>query len=186
LGANSRDPDLGSSDMHASLPRPERLIVGEGRSNRKYFLSAKEHGMGGNGTDFIIDALAAGAASGTALGIKDATSTGIIGAYQRLKNALHRAFGGDRAVPVGDDDELALYERDSQTGEGALRERISATGAHLNAEVIQAAQRLLSLVGAEQYTAGWPEEAQVRVINSQGVQLNTGQGGGEQHNYFGH
>jgi hypothetical protein len=140
--------------------------------------------MGGNGTDFIIDALAAGAASGAAASVKDAANAGVVKAYQGLRNALRHVFVRGQTLPVGDDDELALYERDSQVGENALRDRISATGAHLDGEVIQAAQRLLSLVGAEQYASGWPEGTQVQVINSQGVQLNTGQGGGEQYNYF--
>jgi hypothetical protein len=140
--------------------------------------------MGGNGTDFIIGALAAGVASGAAASVKDAASAGIVKAYQGLKSALRHVFSRGQTLPVGGDDELALYERDSQAGENALRDRISATGAHLDDEVIQAAQRLLSLVGAEQHASGWPEGTQVQVINSQGVQLNTGQGGGAQYNYF--
>src|SRR5271170_6941946 len=120
--------------------------------------------MGGNGTDFIIDALAAGAASGAAASVKDAASAGIVTAYQGLKNALRHVFARAQTLPVGDDDELALYERDSQAGENALRDRISAAGAYLDGEVIQAAQRLLSLVGAEQHTSGWPEGIQVQVI----------------------
>lgn len=136
------------------------------------------------GTDLIIEALAAGAASGTAASVKDAASNTVTRAYQGLKSALRRAFASSRARPAENTDVLADYERDRQPGEKNLREAIVATEAYLSDEVISAALQLLRAAGAEKRTSNEPGKTWLQVVDSQGVQLITDQVAGEQYNDF--
>jgi hypothetical protein len=60
-----------------------------------------------------------------------------------------------------------------------------ATKAYLDDDVTNRALRLLQLVGAEQSTSGRSGDAHIRVSNSSGVQINTGEAKGFQHNVSG-
>jgi hypothetical protein len=118
----------------------------------------------------IVTALAAGAGSG----LKDAASSAVTDAYQRLK-ALAR-----RKVAARHDGALVLdrHEQDPQTWDRPLAGELAAAGAGQDAALVAAAQDLLGLVDAAGTEAG---KYQVAVHGSQGVQVgdhNT------QHNTF--
>jgi hypothetical protein len=138
-----------------------------------------------DGVDLIIDALAAGVATGAAASVESTADAAIVRAYHALTSALRRIFARDRALSIDADEELAAYESDQQHGEERLRQRISATKAYLDDDVTNRALRLLQLVGAEQSTSGRSGDAHIRVSNSSGVQINTGEAKGFQHNISG-
>lgn len=136
------------------------------------------------GIDLIIDALAAGAASGTAASARDTADSAVARAYQGLKSALRRAFSNGQAPPADDADALTLYENDRQAGEKNLRKKISVTEAYLSDEVISTALQLLRLIGTGKRASNRVGDARIQVIDSQGVQLITDQAVGDQHNDF--
>lgn len=136
------------------------------------------------GIDLIIDALAAGAASGTAASVRDTADSAVTKAYRGLKSALRRAFSNGQALPADDADALAAYEKDRQAEEKNLREKISVTEAYLSDEVINAALQLLRLLDTGKHTSNREGDARIQVIDSQGVQLITDQAVGDQHNDF--
>jgi hypothetical protein len=137
-----------------------------------------------DGTDLIIDALAAGVASGAAASVKSTADAAVIRAYHALTSALRRAFGRHHALSIDGGDELAAYERGQQRSEELLRQKISVAKAYLDDEVTNAALRLLQLARAAQSASGWSDDTHIAVSDSQGVQVNTGQAEGFQHNIF--
>jgi hypothetical protein len=118
----------------------------------------------------ILTALAAGAASG----LQDSASSAMKSAYASLK-ALVKRHLSDR--PAG---ELALaeYESAPDAGERPLMALLEAAGADRNAELVKAAQALMSLADEAGSRAG---KYAVDVQGSQGVQIGEGN---IQHNTF--
>jgi hypothetical protein len=119
----------------------------------------------------IVTALAAGAA----LGLKDAASGAVKDAYGSLKTLVTRRLAGRRDAGLV----LARHEEAPQAWEGPLAAELTAAGAADDADLVAAAQALMTLVDQAGYRAG---KYAVQVQSSQGVQVgdhNT------QHNVFG-
>jgi hypothetical protein len=108
----------------------------------------------------IVTALAAGAAAALQDGTKDAVKT----AYARLRDRLKARFSGR---PVG---EMVLKEHPEapQTWEQPLRAELEAAGAADDADVVGAAQALMSLIDEAGARAG---KYVVNLANAQGVQI---------------
>jgi hypothetical protein len=119
----------------------------------------------------IVTALAAGAASA----LEDGTSAAVKDAYARLKALVTRRFAGR---PKG---ELVLAEHQAapQTWGKPLAAELSAAGAEGDADLVAAAQALMSLVDEAGSRAG---KYVVTVRDSQGVQVGDH---GTQTNIFG-
>jgi len=119
----------------------------------------------------ILTALAAGAA----LGAKDTASSAVQDAYRSLKALVKKRLLGRR------DGELVLsrFEQAPDTWESPLAAELTAVGAGNDADLVEAAQALMSLADAAGSRAGIYS---VQVFGGQGVQVgdrNT------QHNTFG-
>jgi len=108
----------------------------------------------------IVTALAAGAASA----LQDGASDAVKNAYARLKALVAKRFA-DR--PKG---ELVLAEHEAapQTWEKPLAAELSASGAEGDADLVGAAQALMSLVDEAGSRSG---KYLVAVHGSQGVQI---------------
>ena len=108
----------------------------------------------------IVTALAAGAASA----LQDGASDAVKNAYARLKALVAKRFA-DR--PKG---ELVLAEHEAapQTWEKPLAAELSASGAEGDADLVGAAQALMSLVDEAGSRSG---KYLVAVRDSQGVQV---------------
>jgi hypothetical protein len=108
----------------------------------------------------IVTALAAGAASALQDDAKDAVKA----VYARLRDMLRVRFSGRR---VG---ELALAEHEAAPGmwEPQLRAELAATGAESDAELVDAAQALLSLVDPAGVRGG---KYYVSIRGGQGIQV---------------
>ena len=111
----------------------------------------------------IETALAAGAASA----LQDGASGAVKNAYARLKALVTKRFTGS---PKG---ELVLAEHEAapQTWEKPLAAELSAAGAEGDADLVAAAQALMSLVDEAGSRAG---KYVVMVRDSQGVQIGEG------------
>jgi hypothetical protein len=117
----------------------------------------------------IIAALVAGAGAG----LKDAAGAAVRDAYEGLRSLLRRRFGGNPSAETV----LAEAERDPNTWEQPLRKYLAETGAEQDGAVLEAAQRLMSLVdhagsqaGKYQIDARYAQGAQFGEHN---VQTNT-------------
>jgi len=108
----------------------------------------------------IVTALAAGAASA----LQDGTSAAVKDAYVRLKALVTRRFAGRAKAELV----LAEHQAAPQTWEKPLAEELSAVGAESDADLLAAAQALMSLVDEAGSRAG---KYVVTVRDSQGVQV---------------
>jgi hypothetical protein len=108
----------------------------------------------------ILTALAAGAA----LGLKDTASSAVKDAYKGLKALVKKRFAGRR------DGELVLarYEEEPDTWKGPLAAELTAAGADVDADLVAAAQALMSLTDEAGSRAG---KYTVTVHGGQGVQV---------------
>lgn len=108
----------------------------------------------------IVTALGAGAASA----LQDAASEAMKSTYTRLKALVTKRFAGRPKA------ELVLTEHEAapQTWQAPLAAELSAAGAGDDADLVEAAQALLSLVDEAGTRAG---KYLVTVQNSQGVQV---------------
>ena len=87
----------------------------------------------------IIAALTAGAAGGT----ENAASTALGDAYQRLKRLVAARFTGDKAAEAA----LTEHEVNPEAWRAPLEKALRNTGADTDPGVIDAAQRLMELLG---------------------------------------
>jgi hypothetical protein len=108
----------------------------------------------------IVTALAAGAASA----LQDGTSAAVKDAYARLKALVTRRFAGRAKADLV----LAEHQAAPQTWEKPLAAELSAAGAESDADLVAAAQALMSLVDAAGSRAG---KYVVTVRDSRGVQV---------------
>ena len=108
----------------------------------------------------IVTALAAGAASA----LQDGTSAAVKDAYARLKALVTRRFAGRAKAELV----LAEHQAAPQTWEKPLAVELSAAGAESDADLVAAAQALMSLVDEAGSRAG---KYVVTVRDSQGVQV---------------
>ena len=108
----------------------------------------------------IVTALAAGAASA----LQDGTAAAVKDAYARLKALVTRRFAGRAKAELV----LAEHEAAPQTWEKPLAAELSAAGAEGDADLVAAAQALMSLVDEAGSRAG---KYVVTVRDSQGVQV---------------
>jgi hypothetical protein len=108
----------------------------------------------------IVTALAAGAASA----LQDGTSAAAKDAYARLKALVTRRFAGRAKAELV----LAEHQATPQTWEKPLAAELSAAGAESDADLVAAAQALMSLVDEAGTRAG---KYGVTVRDSQGVQV---------------
>jgi hypothetical protein len=119
----------------------------------------------------IVTALAAGAA----LGLKDTASSAIKEAYGALKALVKKRLAGRP------DGEMVLeaHEQAPTKWQTTLETELTAAGARSDAELLVAAEVLMSLADAAGYRAG---KYSVDVRGSQGVQVGDHN---KQHNVFG-
>ena len=108
----------------------------------------------------IVTALAAGAASA----LQDGTSAAVKDAYARLKALVTKRFAGRAKAELV----LAEHQAAPQTWEKPLAAELSAAGAESDADLVAAAQALMSLVDEAGSRAG---KYVVTVRDSQGVQV---------------
>ena len=106
----------------------------------------------------IVTALAAGAASA----LRDETSAAVKDAYVRLKALVTRRFAGHAKAELV----LAEYQAAPETWEKPLGAELFVAGAEGEADLVAAAQALMSLVDAAGSRAG---KYVVTVRDSQGV-----------------
>jgi hypothetical protein len=108
----------------------------------------------------IVTALAAGAASA----LQDGASAAVKDAYTRVRALVRRRFAGR---PKG---ELVLAEHEAapQTWQAPLAAELAAAGADGDADLVAAAQALMSLVDEAGARSG---KYAVSVRDSQGVQV---------------
>lgn len=108
----------------------------------------------------IVTALASGAGSG----LKDAASSAVTDAYNGLKALTGRALAGRKKGELV----LAEHEQAPEVWEKPLAEELRAAGAADNADLVAAAELLMSLLDAAGTAAG---KYRVVVQNSRGVQV---------------
>jgi hypothetical protein len=119
----------------------------------------------------IVTALAAGAG----LGLKDTASAAVQDAYRSLKTLVTRRLAGQRDGGLV----LARHAEAPQAWEGPLAAELTAAGADDDADLVAAAQALMTLVDEIGSRDG---KYRIQVQGSHGVQVgdhNT------QHNVFG-
>lgn len=110
----------------------------------------------------VVAALAAGATAG----VGDAAAQSVKDAYGGLKALVSRRFGSNARAQLTLDD----HEADPDTYEMPLAQQLRASGAHEDAQILQAAQELLQLVDAE----GAGRVYRVRVTGGQVGNIGTG------------
>ena len=108
----------------------------------------------------IVTALAAGAASA----LQDGASSAVKDAYARVKALVKKRFAGR----PGGELVLARHEAAPQTWEAPLAAELSAADADSDADLVAAAQALMSLVDEAGSRSG---KYVVAVRDSQGVQV---------------
>jgi len=108
----------------------------------------------------IVTALAAGAAAA----LQDGTSAVVKDAYARLKALVTRRFAGRAKAELV----LAEHQDAPQTWERPLAAELSAAGAESDADLVAAAQALMSLVDEAGPRSG---KYTVTVSDSQGDQV---------------
>ena len=108
----------------------------------------------------IVTALTAGAASA----LQDGASAVVTDAYARLKALVKVRFAGRSKGELV----LAEYEAAPQTWEAPLAAELSAAGAEGDADLLAAAQALMSLVDEQGTRSG---KYLVTVHDAQGVQV---------------
>jgi hypothetical protein len=108
----------------------------------------------------IVTALAAGAASA----LQDGASAAVKDAYRRLKALVKKRFADRPKAELV----LAGHEAVPQTWEASLAAELSAAGAESDADLVAAAQVLMSLVDEAGSRSG---KYLVAVRDSQGVQV---------------
>lgn len=111
----------------------------------------------------IVTALAAGAASA----LQDGASAAVKDAYARLKVMVRQRFAGRPEAELV----LAEHETAPQKWEAPLAAELSAAGAEGDADLVAAAQVLMSLVDEAGARSG---KYVVAVRDSQGVQVGDG------------
>jgi hypothetical protein len=94
----------------------------------------------------VVTALAAGATSGAG----QAATTAVTDAYQALKRLVARRFTGKPAAEVA----LAEHETDPDVWRAPLAKQLAETGTAVDPAVLDAAQRLLTVLDAEGARAG--------------------------------
>jgi hypothetical protein len=119
----------------------------------------------------IVTALVAGAAAG----LKDAAGSAVKDAYTGLKGLLTRKFA-DRSVAQTVLDE---HEQQPDVYEAPLRSELAAAGVDQDAQILQAAHRLLELADPQGAASG---KYEVNIRTGQGVQIGDHN---QQHNVFG-
>lgn len=119
----------------------------------------------------IVTALAAGAAAG----MKDTASAAVKDACRSLKALVARRLAGRRDAELV----LARHEEAPQAWEGPLAAELTAVGAAEDANLVAAAQAVMSLVDGAGSLAG---KYAVQVRDSRGVQVGDHN---VQHNRFG-
>jgi hypothetical protein len=118
----------------------------------------------------IVTALAAGAASA----LQDGVSAAVKDTYARLTALVKRRFAGR----LKGERVLAEYQAAPQTGEVPLAAELFAAGAEGDADLVAAAQALMSLLDE---AGTWAGKYLVQVRDSQGVQVGDH---GTQHNKY--
>lgn len=107
----------------------------------------------------LVGALLAGAAGG----LQDSTQAAVVGAYTALRDRVVRLLSRrDRATVVD------RFEADPQGAEAELRAELTASGAALDPDVIDAARRLWALVDPAGTVAG---KYHVDLRDAKGVQV---------------
>src|SRR2546429_6935807 len=94
----------------------------------------------------ILTALTAGAAAS----VKDVTSSAIKDAYTELKGFLQRKFAGKPSAEVA----LNEHETDPKTWESPLRKELSQMQVDQDENIIEAAQKVMTLIQPEQAAMG--------------------------------
>jgi hypothetical protein len=108
----------------------------------------------------IVTALAAGGAAA----LKDGAAEAVKGAYGRLRALVSGRFAGRPKAELV----LAEHEAAPQTWQAPLAAELTAAGADADADLVAAAQTLMSLVDAAGAQSG---KYTVTVEGSQGVQV---------------
>lgn len=111
----------------------------------------------------IVTALGAGTASA----IQDEASAAAKDAYVRLRALVAKRFAGRPAAELV----LSRHEADPSTWDKPLAAELSAVAAEQDADLVDAAKALLSLVDRAGARAG---KYAVTIQNSQGVQIGDG------------
>jgi hypothetical protein len=120
----------------------------------------------------VLGALGAGAAAG----MRESASEAVRDAYGALKGLVRRRVGGDD--PAGDV-VLDQHDADPETWSAPLAKVLTSSGAVEDADVVAAAQHLMSLLDADGAAAG---KYHVDLRGAQGVQVGDGN---QQANVFG-
>jgi hypothetical protein len=108
----------------------------------------------------IVTALASGAGAG----LKDAASSAVTDAYNKLKTLASHALAGRKKGELV----LAEHEKDPEVWKKPLAEELHASGAADQADLVAAAELLLSLIDAAGTAAG---KYHVVVQDSGGIQV---------------
>jgi hypothetical protein len=117
-------------------------------------------GVGMDPISLIVDALAAGAASG----LKDAATSAVKDAYARLRDLVRGRVAGRHIAETA----LAEYDKAPEVWVAPLSAQLVEVGAHTDVKIIEAAQRVMALVDEVGTTAG---KYLVDVRGAQGVQV---------------
>ncbi|GIH15515.1 RIP homotypic interaction motif-containing protein [Rugosimonospora africana] len=108
----------------------------------------------------VVTALATGASSGAG----QAMTTAATDAYQALKQLVVRKFAGKHAAQVA----LTEHETDPEVWRAPLSKQLTETGAATDPAVVEAAQRLLTLLDQAGARAG---KYSVDLSGAHGVQV---------------
>jgi len=85
-----------------------------------------------------------------AFGGKEMASEAVKDSYRRLKDLLVRRFTGNEEAIIS----LKLFEEDQSKGQERLLETLSQSNVKADAEIIAAAQRLISHINPQQAASG--------------------------------
>ena len=105
-------------------------------------------------------------ATGAALGVKDTVSQAVMDTYEGLKALVRNRLTGRRDGEIV----LARFEEAPDIWRDPLSAELTAAGADTDADVLAAAQALMTMVDAAGSRAGHT----VHVHGGQGVQVGTG------------
>jgi hypothetical protein len=108
----------------------------------------------------IVDALAAGAASG----LRDAATSAVKDAYAGLRDLVRGRVAGRQVVETA----LAEYEKAPEVWAAPLSAQLVEVGADTDVQIIKAAQRVMALMDEAGSSAG---KYLVDVRGAQGVQV---------------